>query len=67
MERFKKTKMASIFGIIGNIFLFIIKTIIGIHTKSQAMIADAFNSASDIFSSFMLFEPSGLLGPVSVT
>ena len=55
MERFKKAKMASIFGIIGNIFLFIIKTIVGIYTQSQAMIADAFNSASDIFSSFMTF------------
>lgn len=55
MERFKKAKMASIFGIIGNIFLFIIKTIVGLYTQSQAMIADAFNSASDIFSSFMTF------------
>ena len=55
MERFKKAKMASIFGIIGNIFLFIIKPIVGLYTQSQAMIADAFNSASDIFSSFMTF------------
>ena len=55
MERFKKAKTASILGIIGNIFLFIIKIIIGLMTKSRAMIADAFNSASDIFSSFMTF------------
>lgn len=55
MERFKSAKIASILGIIGNIFLFIIKIIIGLLTKSMAMIADAFNSASDIFSSFMTF------------
>ena len=55
MERYKSTKRASILGILGNIFLLIIKTIIGFITNSQAMIADAFNSAGDIFSSFMTF------------
>ena len=55
MERFKKAKLASILGIIGNIFLFIIKSIVGFITNSQAMIADAFNSASDVFASFMTF------------
>ena len=55
MKRFKSVKRASILGIIGNIFLLIIKTIIGLITNSQAMIADAFNSAGDIFSSFMTF------------
>ena len=55
MDRFESTKRASIFGIIGNIFLLIIKTIVGIMTKSQAMIADSVNSAGDIFSSFMTF------------
>lgn len=54
-DRFKKIKIASILGIIGNIFLMIIKGIIGFITQSQAMIADAFNSASDVFSSFMTF------------
>ncbi len=51
----KKIKLASILGIIGNIFLLIIKSIIGYITKSRAMIADAFNSAGDIFSSLMTF------------
>ncbi len=51
----KKIKLASILGIIGNIFLLIIKGIIGYFTKSRAMIADAFNSAGDIFSSLMTF------------
>lgn len=55
MERYKKTKLASILGIIGNLFLLIIKGIVGFMTNSQAMIADAFNSAGDIFSSIMTF------------
>jgi len=55
MERFKNVKKASIVGIVGNIFLLIIKGIIGFITKSQAMIADSFNSAGDIFSSLMTF------------
>lgn len=55
MTRFKVAKRASVLGIIGNIFLLIIKGIIGFITNSQAMIADAFNSAGDIFSSLMTF------------
>lgn len=55
MDRFKATKVASILGITGNIFLLIIKGIIGFITNSQSMIADAFNSAGDIFSSLMTF------------
>lgn len=55
MDRYKSTKMASIFGIIGNIFLLLIKGSIGIITNSQAMIADSVNSAGDIFSSFMTY------------
>lgn len=51
----KKIKQASILGIIGNLFLLIIKGIIGITTNSRAMIADAFNSAGDIFTSLMTF------------
>ena len=55
MDRFKAANRASILGIIGNIFLFVIKIIVGLISKSQAMIADAFNSASDILSSFMTY------------
>ena len=54
-ERFKLTKIAGIYGIIGNIFLLIIKAIVGFVFKSQAMIADSFNSAGDIFASLMTF------------
>lgn len=52
-ERNILTKKVSILGILGNVFLFIIKIIIGIISNSIAMIADAFNSAGDIFASFM--------------
>ena len=55
MDRFSKTKLAGILGIVGNVFLLIIKGIIGFLTNSQAMIADAANSAGDIFASFMTF------------
>ena len=55
MDRFVETKKAGILGIVGNIFLLIIKGTIGFITNSQAMIADAANSASDIFSSLMTF------------
>lgn len=52
---FKEIKVASIVGVIGNVFLLLIKGIVGFISGSQAMIADAFNSAGDIFSSFMTF------------
>ncbi len=53
MKKYQKIKLASILGIIGNLFLLIIKGIIGLTIKSRAMIADAFNSATDIFTSLM--------------
>ena len=55
MDRFKKANRASLFGIVGNVFLFFIKVIVGIISSSQAMLADAFNSASDILSSVMTY------------
>lgn len=45
MERYDSAKRASILGILGNIFLLAIKAIVGIICNSQAMIADAANSA----------------------
>lgn len=54
-ERYNSTRAASILGIIGNLFLLMIKMMIGILTNSQAMIADSANSAGDIFSSCMTF------------
>lgn len=54
-ERFKATKRTGIFGMTGNIFLLLIKAIVGFASKSQAMIADCINSAGDIFASLMTF------------
>ena len=54
-ERFNITKKVGIFGIIGNVFLLIIKATVGFVFKSQSMIADSFNSAGDIFASLMTF------------
>lgn len=51
----KKIKAVSILGIIGNLFLLTIKSIIGFITGSRSMLADAFNSAGDIFSSLMSY------------
>lgn len=55
MDRYKETKKAGILGIFGNIFLLIIKSIVGFISGSQAMIADAANSAGNIFASLMTF------------
>ncbi len=54
-DRFEKTKKVGILGILGNVILLILKCTIGFLTKSQAMIADALNSAGDIFASLMTF------------
>ena len=51
----KSIQKASILGIIGNLFLLVIKATIGFTTGSKSMIADTFNSAGDIFSSVMTF------------
>ena len=51
----KDIKMAGLAGIFGNIFLLLIKGTIGFFTKSQSMIADSVNSASDIIASLMTF------------
>ena len=55
MDRYKKTKIVSIVGILANILLLIIKGIVGFISNSRSMIADTFNSAGDIFSSIMTY------------
>ena len=52
-DRYKDINKANLAGILGNVFLLIIKFIVRFLSKSQAMISDAANSAGDIFSSFM--------------
>ena len=54
-NKYKNIKIASIFGMIFNIILAIMKGIVGFFTMSQAMIADFYNSFSDVFSSLMTF------------
>lgn len=51
MDRFVQTRRIAILGIAANIFLLIIKLIVGFMSRSQAMIADGFNSAGDVFAS----------------
>ena len=55
MERDSDIHKATIAGIAGNIFLLIIKFIVGFLSKSQALIDDAANSAGDIFASLMSY------------
>lgn len=55
MERYSDIHKATIAGIAGNIFLLIIKFIVGFLSKSQALIADAADSAGDIFASLMSY------------
>lgn len=55
MERTAAIKRISIFGFLGNVFLLVIKLLIGISTGSQAMIADGLNSSGDVFSSVMTY------------
>ena len=55
MKKKNTIKLAGLLGIIGNMFLLIIKTIVSFMTNSQSMLADCFNSAGDIFASFMTY------------
>jgi divalent metal cation (Fe/Co/Zn/Cd) transporter len=48
MNRYESTKKVGLLGIIGNIFLLIIKISVAIISHSEAMLADALNSAGDI-------------------
>lgn len=47
----KEIKSVTIFTLLSNIFLFIIKIVVGLFSRSQAMLADAINSGSDIINS----------------
>lgn len=48
-------KKVGILGILGNIFLFTIKIIVALISKSQAMLADSVNSGTDILTSVMTY------------
>ncbi|MDD2376161.1 MAG: cation diffusion facilitator family transporter [Clostridia bacterium] len=55
MNRYNDTKKVSILGIIANLFLFIIKIVVAITSRSQGLLADAINSGTDIFTSVMTY------------
>lgn len=52
-SKYEDTKKSAIIGIVGNLFLLIIKAISGFAFHSQSMIADSVHSAADFFSSLM--------------
>lgn len=54
-KREEAAKKVGILGIFINFVLLILKLIVGLMSKSQAMIADSVNSAGDIFASLMSF------------
>ncbi len=55
LNRGKETEKVGLMGILGNLFLFVIKIFIAFASKSQALLADSVNSATDILSSIMTF------------
>ncbi len=64
-ERSKETKAVGLVGIIANIFLFIIKMVVSLATKSHALLADSINSGTDILSSLMTFIGGKIAGEPS--
>ena len=53
MDRYQTTRRVAILGIAANILLLVLKLSVGYISRSQAMIADGFNSAGDVFASVM--------------
>ncbi|ASS86670.1 cation-efflux pump [Geobacillus lituanicus] len=54
-QRFKQAKTAAAVGIVGNMALAVVKAAVGIWSQSQALIADAAHSASDVAGSFAVW------------
>ncbi|MEK4028691.1 MULTISPECIES: cation diffusion facilitator family transporter [Bacillaceae] len=54
-ERFKKAEFAAVVGIVGNIFLAVLKGVCGVIGHSRALIADAAHSASDVAGSLAVW------------
>jgi cation diffusion facilitator family transporter len=52
-SRNNSIKNVALLGIVFNIILLTLKLIVGFASRSQAMIADGFNSAGDVFASLM--------------
>ena len=64
-SRSKETQKIGIIGMIGNVFLFLIKIVVAVTSGSQAMLADSINSATDILSSMMTFIGGKIAGEPS--
>ena len=64
-KRSKETQKVGIIGIFGNVFLFIIKIVIALASKSNAMLADSINSGTDVLSSLMTFIGGKIAGEPS--
>ena len=54
-DRHGTIKRVALWGICINILLLALKLTVGFAARSQAMIADGFNSAGDVFASFMTY------------
>ena len=54
-NRNSNIRYVAISGMVGNIFLLIIKLVVGLASHSQAMVADGLNSAGDVFASLMTY------------
>ncbi|HOB20498.1 MAG TPA: cation diffusion facilitator family transporter [Candidatus Atribacteria bacterium] len=55
MDRYKATRRIAVLGISANILLSILKLTVGYFSRSQAMLADGFNSAQDVFASLLTY------------
>ncbi|TCT15542.1 cation diffusion facilitator family transporter [Natranaerovirga pectinivora] len=55
MNKTKAVSSVALLGMLGNALLLLGKLIVGFMTGSQAMIADGFNSAGDVFTSLMTY------------
>lgn len=55
MDRFKQAEFAAWIGVVINVFLTVIKGVFGFIAHSQALIADAVHSASDIVGSLAVY------------
>jgi len=54
-KRFKEAQTAAVVGMVGNIVLAIMKSVVGVMANSRALIADAANSVSDVAGSLVVF------------
>ncbi len=55
MDRYDTTRRIAVLGISANILLSILKLMAGYVSGSQAMLADGFNSAQDVFASLLTY------------